>query len=193
MADYDKLLACPCGKVPTELGIADANQGGKWAFVHGDCCGEWMIEFRTDYNPLESDECKRLAREAWNSAPRSNLTDRLEVLECEHAEFYKNWRDARVMLEACQAENAKLRSDVDRCYKMLLSEPDTKGALFKAENILRGILDLPHSDTALKELKSQVRKETLLETKHWMLSNGLIGTDGSLYTEFFRMAEEGEK
>ena len=26
---------------------------------------------------------------------------------------------------------------VTRCYKMLLSEPDTQGALFKAENILR--------------------------------------------------------
>lgn len=30
-----------------------------------------------------------------------------------------------------------LLADVDRCYKMLLSEPDTQGALFKAENILR--------------------------------------------------------
>jgi len=30
-----------------------------------------------------------------------------------------------------------LLSDVERCYKMLLSEPDTRGALFKAENILR--------------------------------------------------------
>lgn len=26
---------------------------------------------------------------------------------------------------------------MERCYRMLLSEPDTKGALFKAENILR--------------------------------------------------------
>ena len=29
---------------------------------------------------------------------------------------------------------------MNRCYKMLLSEPDTKGALFKAENILREAL-----------------------------------------------------
>ena len=31
----------------------------------------------------------------------------------------------------------ELLSDIERCYKMLLSEPDTSGALFKAENILR--------------------------------------------------------
>ena len=30
-----------------------------------------------------------------------------------------------------------LLNAVTRCYKMLLSEPDTQGALFKAENILR--------------------------------------------------------
>ncbi len=28
----------------------------------------------------------------------------------------------------------------DRCYRMLLTEPDTKGALFKTENILREVL-----------------------------------------------------
>lgn len=30
-----------------------------------------------------------------------------------------------------------LLAAADRCYKMLLSEPNTQGALFKAENILR--------------------------------------------------------
>jgi hypothetical protein len=34
----------------------------------------------------------------------------------------------------------KLMNEVERCYRMLLSEPDTKGALFKAENILRAAL-----------------------------------------------------
>ena len=34
----------------------------------------------------------------------------------------------------------KLVDDVERCYRMLLSEPNTKGALFKAENILREAL-----------------------------------------------------
>ena len=50
-------------------------------------------------------------------------------------------------LEKLRAENAKLREKLaaaekamNRCYKMLLSEPDTKLALFKAENILREAL-----------------------------------------------------
>jgi hypothetical protein len=66
------LAACPCGRTPTEaLQIADAGQGSKWATVAGDCCGEWMLEFRTQYAALDSDECRKLAREAWNSAPRA--------------------------------------------------------------------------------------------------------------------------
>lgn len=64
------LAACPCGKTPDTLIITDAGQGGKWAMVCGNCCGDWMIEFRTGYNPLESDECERLARDAWNAARR---------------------------------------------------------------------------------------------------------------------------
>lgn len=36
-----------------------------------------------------------------------------------------------------QRQRDELLSDMERCYKMLLSEPDTSGALFKAENILR--------------------------------------------------------
>lgn len=39
--------------------------------------------------------------------------------------------------EDAERQRDELLSDVDRCYRMLLSEPDTKGALFKAENILR--------------------------------------------------------
>jgi len=64
------LAQCPCGKTPTDVQICDAGQGGKWAIVKPNCCGEWMIEFRTNYNQLESEECKKLAVEAWNSAPR---------------------------------------------------------------------------------------------------------------------------
>lgn len=55
----DTLATCPCGKTPKELSVEDANQGGKWAFVSGDCCGEWKIEFRTNYADLQSDECNR--------------------------------------------------------------------------------------------------------------------------------------
>ena len=56
--------------------------------------------------------------------------DRLEVLEREHQEFFDRWHGERRKREA-------LAGAVDRCYRMLLTEPDIKGALFKAENILR--------------------------------------------------------
>ena len=59
--------------------------------------------------------------------------DRLEVMEREHAEFFDRWHGERRRRE-------KLVDDVERCYRMLLSEPNTKGALFKAENILREAL-----------------------------------------------------
>jgi len=65
------LLSCPCGKTPKELFIADAGQGGKWAYVYGDCCSVWEIEFRTEYYGLDSNECMKLAIEAWNDAPRT--------------------------------------------------------------------------------------------------------------------------
>jgi len=64
------LKPCPCGKVPTELNITDAGQGGKWAYACGDCCGEWNVEFRTQYLDLDSEACKRIARDEWNGAPR---------------------------------------------------------------------------------------------------------------------------
>ena len=66
----DNLKPCPCGKTPTKLYIRDANQGRKWAWCSGDCCDEWNIEFRTQYEPYDSDECYKLAVEAWNEAKR---------------------------------------------------------------------------------------------------------------------------
>jgi len=62
------LKICPCGKTPDVLSITDANQGGKWACVSCDKCGEWTIEFRTQY--CIGEELVRLATEAWNEAPR---------------------------------------------------------------------------------------------------------------------------
>jgi hypothetical protein len=38
--------------------------------VSGYCCGEWNIEFRTNYAEHGSEEIMRRAREAWNAAPR---------------------------------------------------------------------------------------------------------------------------
>ncbi len=61
------------------------------------------------------------------------VADRLEVLEREHSDFFERWHGERRKRE-------DLTGAVDRCYRMLLSEPDTKGALFKAENILREAL-----------------------------------------------------
>lgn len=46
-------------------------------------------------------------------------------------------RETGEAIDATIAEVEQLRSAVDRCYRMLLTEPDTQGALFKAENILR--------------------------------------------------------
>ena len=45
------------------------------------------------------------------------------------------WAYAEIV--ALRKQRDELLSDIERCYKMLLSEPDTSGALFKAENILR--------------------------------------------------------
>ena len=58
---------------------------------------------------------------------------RLEVMEREHADFFYRWHGERRIRE-------KLVDDVERCYRMLLSDPNTKSALFKAENILREAL-----------------------------------------------------
>lgn len=66
----DKLKPCPCGKPLTKLFIMDAGQGGKWANTGGDCCGDWIIEFRTDYLALDNPKCMELAIEAWNEAER---------------------------------------------------------------------------------------------------------------------------
>lgn len=45
--------------------------------------------------------------------------------------------------DECKAQQQKheaFAAAVERCYRMLLTEPDTRGALFKAENILRKAL-----------------------------------------------------
>lgn len=65
-----ELKRCPCGKTPDKLFIQDAGQGGKWAYVGGDCCDSWEIEFRTSYYDIDSKDCEDIALEAWNSAPR---------------------------------------------------------------------------------------------------------------------------
>lgn len=68
--------------------------------------------------------------------------DRLEVLEREHQEFFAQWHAERRKRE-------KLLIDIERCYGMLLSEPDTKGTLDKAENILREAIAEAKASTAV--------------------------------------------
>ncbi len=77
-----------------------------------------------------------------------SVADRLEVLEREHAEFFERWHDERRKRET-------LANDVERCYRMLLSEPDTKGALFKAENILREALAEANAKTHKAEVQGR--------------------------------------
>ena len=68
-----KLKRCPCGEVPTSLSVCDAGQGGKRAYVYGDCCNTWEIEFRTQYSDIDSKECMELGIEAWNEALRAKV------------------------------------------------------------------------------------------------------------------------
>lgn len=65
-----ELKPCPCGKTPERLYIVDIGQGSKWANVMGNCCNEWMVEFRAHYKRLSSEECMKLAIEGWNEAHR---------------------------------------------------------------------------------------------------------------------------
>lgn len=65
------LKPCDCGKTPDKLHIA--RNGAKYAFVSGDCCGDWTLEFETDYYSVGSSKCMELAIQCWNEA--SCLTD----------------------------------------------------------------------------------------------------------------------
>lgn len=67
-----ELKPCPCGQTPTSLDVI-IGDCSKWAYVSGNCCSEWNVEFRTEYNPVESEECKALAVEAWNRASRGTV------------------------------------------------------------------------------------------------------------------------
>ena len=67
---FKNLMPCPCGRPIDKLFISDSGQGQKYANVSGNCCGEWMIEFRTNYLDFDSIDCMDLAIKAWNNAPR---------------------------------------------------------------------------------------------------------------------------
>lgn len=63
------LKPCPCGHIPEGLRI-EGEVKAKFARVCGECCGEWSVEFRNDYYPLDSEQSLDRAAKAWNSVPR---------------------------------------------------------------------------------------------------------------------------
>ncbi len=67
-ANKAKLKPCPCGKTPKELAINTTDC--KWFHAGGSCCGEWEIEFRSNYTDATSGAAMELAIAAWNDAPR---------------------------------------------------------------------------------------------------------------------------
>ncbi len=74
------LARCPCGEVPDEVGTM-SGVSSKHAWVGGNCCGEWFVEFRTNYEPIGSPERMALATKAWNKANRGGLRDHFHELD----------------------------------------------------------------------------------------------------------------
>lgn len=60
---------CMCGDTPDALYIAGAE--GKYATVSCGACGEWTVEFRSDYDRNRLETLDR-ALSAWNEAPRGS-------------------------------------------------------------------------------------------------------------------------
>ena len=62
------LKECPCGETPQRLYIEVGDCGNR-LWTRGTCCGDWSVEFRSDYQPHVK-EIMAHAVEAWNAAPR---------------------------------------------------------------------------------------------------------------------------
>ena len=60
---------CPCGKIPEKLHIVPGSTC-RDAFACGTCCGEWMVEFRKNFERDDSPVAMALAIAAWNGAKR---------------------------------------------------------------------------------------------------------------------------
>ena len=122
-----KILDCPCGRPIDNLLISEGGDSGKYGFVSGDCCGEWNIEFRLNYEHILSKQAKESALKAWNNAPRDilkgNLIRDLEY-KCDVMEF---------MLKTayCQLKNIETIFDFDEYEEWRDSLTDRYNILFK--------------------------------------------------------------
>lgn len=96
-----------------------------------------------DQPALSSEECALLAR-FMEDEPKDRPDRVVEMLRGMRAKV-SALEDVRTVLkreaDALKADNAALRAGIGRCYRMLLSEPVAKGAVFKAENILRNLIE----------------------------------------------------
>jgi len=106
-----ELKKCPCGSVPKSLQI-NAQDRDKWAFVSGDCCGEWSIEYRNNYARVPSEESMERARVAWNNAPREALRQQTAPVDLEQFREACHWMKAHGSLQRC-AEADRLLSIID--------------------------------------------------------------------------------
>jgi hypothetical protein len=59
---------CACGQVPAELAI-NLPTNSKYGHVAGNCCGDWILEFKAGY-PKSNEHLVKIATDAWNAAPR---------------------------------------------------------------------------------------------------------------------------
>ena len=128
------LAPCPCGKAPDSLTIVPSN-GYKHAFAVGDCCGEWHIEFRTNYALLDSPECMALAQEAWNDAPRGDeaMTFKLTLEQRQRAEqLVEHGMDDP---DAVSYELIYLRDEVELLRKALAPAMNEKQAVYDPRTI----------------------------------------------------------
>ena len=77
MAD---LKPCPCGKTPTSICLSGWEPRQKWVNAFTGCCGEWMFEFRANYEG-EEHKVQLMADAAWNELPR--VPDRQDNDKCQ--------------------------------------------------------------------------------------------------------------
>jgi hypothetical protein len=64
------LKPCPCGETPESLHIDQL--GTKWAYASGNCCNEWNIEFRLQYE-TDAEEAQKIAADYWNQTVRAPI------------------------------------------------------------------------------------------------------------------------